>query len=167
VEKIHLKYGIPNKQIVDVLTCLVDSKEIDLKIPIHKYQKFSQFVLSIDAMWFWLELLLSTFSVASIYVFNDNTSPLIYIRNIMGFVFSLFLPGYGLIKAVLPYREFSQLERTLLSIGASIAMVPFVGLFLNYFNKLTVTPILLCIFTLTVIFSLIGIGREFNGKNVS
>ena len=80
----------------------------------------------------------------------------------MGFIFSLFLPGYGFIKAVLPYREFSPLERIVLSIGTSIALVPFVGLFLNYINNLTVTPILLSLFILTLIFSLIGIWRELS-----
>jgi hypothetical protein len=166
VKEIQIKYGIPKKQIIDVLTSLIESKEIDLQFPIIKYEKFSQFVLSIDATWFWLEVLLSLVSVVSIFILNDNTSPLIYLRNIMGFIFSLFLPGYGFIKAVLPYREFSQLERILLSIGSSIALVPFVGLFLNFLNNLTVTPILLSILILSVIFSIIGIWREYKQKIV-
>jgi hypothetical protein len=162
VQIIQLKYGIPKKQILDVVTNLIDSKEIDLQFPIQNNQKFGQFVLSIEATWFWLVLFLSMVSIASIYVFNDNTSPLIYIRNIMGFIFSLFLPGYGFIKAVLPYREFSQLERTMLSIGSSMALVPFVGLFLNYLNQLSLVPILISVFMLTIVCSIIGIIREFS-----
>jgi hypothetical protein len=161
VEKIYEKYSIPKKQIIDVLTSLVDSKEIDLRFPLQRNQIFSQFIFSIDAIWFWLEVILSLIAVVSIYFINDSASSLMYIRNIMGFVFSLFLPGYGFIKAILPYREFSLLERMVLSIGSSIAIVPFIGLFLNYINNLTVAPIIFIIFILTIIFSIIGIWREY------
>lgn len=164
VQKLHLKYDIPTEQITDVINSLVENKKIDLHFPIQNNQTFSQFFFSINATWFWIEVLLSTISVASIYFLNDNASPLIYIRNIMGLIFSLYLPGYGFIKAVLPYKEFSQLERNLLSIGSSIALVPFIGLFLNFINKMTVGPILLSIFTITTFFSLVGIIREFNQK---
>ena len=44
----------------------------------------------------------------------------------------LFLPGFTLIKTLFPTREIDNIERTALSIGMSLALVPLVGLLLNY-----------------------------------
>ena len=58
------------------------------------------------------------------------------IRVILGLPFILFIPGYILIFALFPCRKTDQgidiIERIALSFGLSIAVVPLIGLGLNY-----------------------------------
>jgi uncharacterized membrane protein len=55
------------------------------------------------------------------------------LRIAVGLVFVLFSPGYTLIAALFPRKEsLSGIERLALSFGLSIAVVPLIGLILNY-----------------------------------
>ncbi|MEM2739200.1 MAG: DUF1616 domain-containing protein, partial [Candidatus Bathyarchaeia archaeon] len=67
-------------------------------------------------------------------VYTSNLSQAIAILRVMlGSVFVLFIPGYSLIEALYPGSgDLSPLERLALSIGLSLAVVPLVGLILNY-----------------------------------
>jgi uncharacterized membrane protein len=54
-------------------------------------------------------------------------------RIALGLVFVLFLPGYVLVAALYPRRDdLDPVERLALSLGLSIAVVPLIGLGLNY-----------------------------------
>jgi len=55
------------------------------------------------------------------------------VRIALGLVFVLFSPGYSLIAALFPRQSsLSGIERVALSFGLSIAVVPLIGLALNY-----------------------------------
>jgi uncharacterized membrane protein len=55
------------------------------------------------------------------------------LRNLLGLPLVLFLPGYSLIAALFPAKsDLDGIERTALSFGLSIAVVPLIGLGLNY-----------------------------------
>lgn len=55
------------------------------------------------------------------------------LRIILGIPFVLFFPGYALMAALFPRRDrMSGIERVALSFGMSIALVPLIGLILNY-----------------------------------
>jgi len=55
------------------------------------------------------------------------------LRVILGLPFLLFFPGYTLIAALFPRKsDLDGIERTALSFGLSIAVVPLLGLALNY-----------------------------------
>lgn len=55
------------------------------------------------------------------------------VRIALGLIFVLFLPGYTLTAALFPKREsLGAIERTALSFGLSIAVVPLIGLIMNY-----------------------------------
>ncbi len=59
--------------------------------------------------------------------------PLPVLRIILGLPFILFLPGYTLIAALFPKKsDLDAIERVALSFGLSIAVVPLIGLALNY-----------------------------------
>jgi len=63
-------------------------------------------------------------------VFTLEDSP---VRWILGLVFVLILPGYVTTAALFPSRErIDWIERGALSLGLSVAIVPLVGLMLNY-----------------------------------
>lgn len=62
-----------------------------------------------------------------------SESPLIPIRYVLGSLYVLYIPGATLIEALYPkHEDLSPLERLALSIGLSLALVPLVGLILNY-----------------------------------
>lgn len=55
------------------------------------------------------------------------------LRVVLGLPFVLFLPGYTLIAALYPRRDdLDGVERVALSLGLSLAVVPLIGLVLNY-----------------------------------
>jgi len=55
------------------------------------------------------------------------------LRIILGIPFVLFFPGYTLIAALFPRKEsMDNVQRAALSLGLSIAVVPLIGLILNY-----------------------------------
>jgi uncharacterized membrane protein len=56
-----------------------------------------------------------------------------FLRTALGMTMLLFLPGYALIAALFPAKnDLDGIERTALSFGLSIAVVPLIGLSLNY-----------------------------------
>ena len=60
-------------------------------------------------------------------------SPSSVLRIILGLPFLLFFPGYVLIAVLFPRKsDLGRIERLVLSMGLSIAIVPLVGLVLNY-----------------------------------
>lgn len=67
------------------------------------------------------------------------------VRVVLGLPFVLFFPGYCLIGALFPKREdLDPIERVALSFGLSIAVVPLIGLGLNYTAwGIRLTPILI------------------------
>ncbi|MFC1866167.1 DUF1616 domain-containing protein [Chloroflexota bacterium] len=59
--------------------------------------------------------------------------PSFVLRIIIGLPFLLFFPGYSLILALFPKKDqIGGIERFALSFGLSIAVVPLIGLILNY-----------------------------------
>ncbi|MFC1904414.1 DUF1616 domain-containing protein [Chloroflexota bacterium] len=55
------------------------------------------------------------------------------LRIVLGLLFVLFSPGYALLFALFPRRiDLGGIERVALSLGLSIAIVPTIGLILNY-----------------------------------
>lgn len=87
--------------------------------------------------------------VLSVFTPHINTTP---IRTILGIPMVLFLPGYALIAALFPgKKDLDGIERLALSFGLSIAVVPLLGLGLNFTPfGIRLVPILftLSIFTL-------------------
>jgi len=78
----------------------------------------------------WAALLLTALTLISIFIPPFSTSA---IRIALGLPFVLFLPGYALIAALFPGKsELDGIERLALSFGMSIAVVPLIGLALNY-----------------------------------
>ncbi len=66
--------------------------------------------------------------VALVFFAPDSTA-----RQVLGLVFVLFLPGYAATAALFPENEqIDGIERVALSFGLSIAIVPLIGLGLNF-----------------------------------
>jgi len=80
------------------------------------------------------------------------------VRVPLGLVMVLFLPGYALIAALFPKRnDLDGIERMALSFGLSIAVVPLMGLGLNYTPwGIRLTPVVVSISAFTVVMSAIA-----------
>ena len=84
------------------------------------------------------------------------------LRTVLGLPMVLFLPGYALIAALFPAKDdLDGIERIALSFGLSIAVVPLIGLGLNYTPwGIRLIPILVSLSLFTIILSFIAIYRR-------
>ena len=73
-------------------------------------------------------ILLALILITLVYLAPDNAA-----RQILGLIFVLFLPGYAATAALFPENDqIDGIERIALSFGLSIAIVPLIGLALNF-----------------------------------
>jgi hypothetical protein len=122
----------------------------------------SEFIFSKRVLWYWIILTLSIVTSISVFTIPEAIYPLAFVRNTLGIIFMLFLPGLALIKtlfpATIPIKTTSEnldnIELIALSLGLSIALTIFVGLILNHTPwGITLTSITLVLLGLTVIIS--------------
>jgi hypothetical protein len=136
-------------------------------------ETFTAYLASSQARWYWVTMLLVAATAAVALTVPENAVPLVYLRYVLGAIFILWLPGYAFIRALFPRRlplsgsfespekSLDTIERAALSLGMSIALVPIVGLLLNYTPwGITLTPIILSLLALTVVFSTAAVMRE-------
>jgi uncharacterized membrane protein len=79
------------------------------------------------------------------------------LRIVLGLPFILFFPGYTLMAALFPKKtDLGNVERVALSFGLSIAIVPLLGLILNYAWTIDLYPILISVSVFIVIASIVS-----------
>ncbi|MCL0078663.1 DUF1616 domain-containing protein, partial [Dehalococcoidia bacterium] len=103
------------------------------------------------------ELLVINF-LSVVLILTISFFPIQVLRIILGLPFILFLPGYTLIAALFPKKSgLDTGERVALSFGLSIAVVPLIGLVLNYTPwGIRLYPILLSLTFFIAAMSVIG-----------
>ena len=120
---------------------------------------------SAQVYWYWVIIALALATTTLIFTIPENAIPIVYVRYLLGSIFVLWLPGYTLIKALFPAKELDNIERTALSIGMSLALVPLTGLVLNYTPwGIRTTPITLTLLALTTTFATAAMIREHQAK---
>ena len=134
--------------------------EIELLEP-QPPENFMGYMLSLRSLWFWL--LSSLIAVSLSLVFLVSRPPLVYVRYILGSIFVLYLPGSMLIEALYPRgEELEPLERLALSIGLSLAVVPLIGLVLNYTPwGIRLTPVSISLAIFTEAMAIIALRRKY------
>ena len=114
-----------------------------------------------------LVILLTLSCIPFVLVPPLNETPM---RIILGLLLVLFLLGYSLIAAIFPRKDDPDgIERIALSFGLSIAVVPLIGLALNYTPfGIRLVPILVVLSVFTVSLAVIAgvrrLGLEFRAK---
>jgi hypothetical protein len=164
------KYPLPDQKILNHIQKLQEKEKIHLKPPqTQPPQSFTAYIGSSQAAWYWTTVILTAATILIVFTVPEDAYPLAYSRNILGTIFVLWLPGYAFIKALFPQKlpiktsdkNLDTIERIALGIGMSIALVPIVGLLLNYTPwGIRLTPITLSLTGLTLTFATAAIIRQ-------
>jgi hypothetical protein len=164
VEIIQLEHGVRQEEILKLVLELQAQNVVNLKKePFIISKNLIGYIFTRNSAWYWLIMVITSLTIVSVYIISDVYFPLMYVRYALGSLFVLILPGYTLIKALFPSNELDFKERITLSMGCSIAIVPLVGLLLNYTVwGIRITPIMFSLSIFTIILSNIGIYREYN-----
>jgi hypothetical protein len=129
-----------------------------------------------EASWFWATITLAVTTTLVVFIIPEDAVPQVYIRNVLGAAFLTGVPGYSLVRALFPLSKQSEnngakidtIERVALSIGLSLALVPLVGLLLNYTQwGVSLAPVMLSLLTLTAVLATIALTRELQGRRMS
>lgn len=166
INQIQLEYPTSKQEIMNHIIHLKNQGKLVFKnpptfIPL----TLKNYLLSTQAQWYWLIIILSLITTVLVFTIPETAYPIVYARYILGSIFVLLLPGYSLIKALFPTKEIDNIERTALSIGMSLALVPIIGLLLNYTPwGIHLTPITISLLTLTITLATVALLREHQAK---
>jgi len=112
-------------------------------------------------LWFYGAVSIAIVTVLAVYTLPEAL-PLVAVRWVLGGVFVLFIPGYVTIEALFPKgRELDGIERLALSLGLSLALVPLIGLVMNYTPwGIRLDPMVASLTLYTLAISIIGVARK-------
>jgi len=152
--------GTPAWVATRALHSLIEEKKLTISDPSPPKSTVG-YLASSYSLWFWGAIAALLVTLASIYLL-PSTPPFVYVRYIFGSIAVLFLPGYTLIEALYPKKEdLDGLERLALSIGLSLALVPLVGLLLNYTPwGIRLDPIVVSLALLDIFLASAGAARK-------
>ena len=168
------KLQISEREILETILQLQNEGKISLtKQQSQTSLNLTAYLKTEQALWYWITLTLSAATTAVVFTIPENFYPWVYVRYVLGTIFVLWLPGYTFIKALFPAeppiktseKTLDTIERVALSLGMSLALVPIVGLLLNYTPwGIRLTPIVLSLLALTVVFATAAVIREHQAK---
>jgi hypothetical protein len=127
------------------------------------------------AIWFWLTIAIGTITSILTLTISESANQWVFIRNILGLVFILFLPGFAFVKALFQNNlshknsigNLETIQHITLSVGMSIVLVTIVGFLLYYspwgLNLITIVPSL---FLLTSLLATAAVIREYKKNSV-
>ena len=178
VDQVQALSSKSKQEILNRIMHLQQEEKIRLKPPqTPTPEKFRSYLRSNHAVWYWITMTLTLATTLIVFVVPEDDFPLVYARYALGIVYILWLPGYAFIKALFPQtlpfaralahslgtteKNLDTIERVALSLGMSIALVPIIGLLLNYTPwGIRLTPTVLSLTALTIIFATAAIVRE-------
>ena len=140
----------------------IKSGEIVIEDP-NPPRDYYEYITRLDySSWFWAGLCLIALTLVSI-VLSSYSYWVQLIRYIVGTVFVVFIPGYFTLEALYPSgKEFNDLEKLALSIGLSLALVPLIGLLLNYTPwGIRLWPVTIALSVYSIIMALVASYRKY------
>lgn len=161
-EYVKSKFGGTSFRELKMLYDEVRNRRLILADP-NPPKDFLGYVIRLDySLWFWVVVIASLATLTTI-ALSEYVSLLNYLRYVLGTVYVLFVPGYVTIEALYPKGdELSNLERLALSIGLSLAIVPLLGLVLNYTPwGIRLVPIVALLTTYIIVISITALYRKY------
>jgi cation transport ATPase len=172
VNLVQQKFPLSEEELISILL------DLETENKIHFTKKDSPtttskgtYTFSTNALWYWITVALAIATAAAVFTIPEDSYPLVYLRQGLGIIFVLFLPGYALIKTLYPSihtssENIDSIVRVALSIGLSIALTAIVGLVLNYTPwGIRLTPVTISLLVLTVVLATLALAREKMTKN--
>jgi hypothetical protein len=159
-----------DKQIINSIVKLQNQGRLKVTAPPTSITKASAYLKTAQASWYWITLALTIATMGVVFTIPADSYPPAYIRQGLGIIFVLWLPGYSLTRILFPKqvlkstsdKDLDTTERVALSIGLSLALASVVVLLLNYtFWGITITTTVLSLSALTLVFATAGIIREY------
>jgi hypothetical protein len=174
VKEIHEQFpSITEKVIVEAMLELQNEGKLQFATKHALPHNLILFLKTNAALWYWVTFAIAIAAAVSVFVVPEGAYPFVVLRYVLGSVFILWLPGYTFIKALFPTelplktndRNLDLIERVVLSFGMSLALVPIVGLLLNYTPwGIRLAPITLSLTALTLTFATTAVVREYQSS---
>ncbi len=168
--------NLSEKEIINLLNQLEAEDKIHFDMIPEISASFGTYIFSLESAWFWIITAVALLTTFTVFTIPQDWFPFAYVRNVLGVIFVFFLPGYTLARAIfqkkVPIKTASEsldnIERLALSIAMSLALTPIIGLILYHTPfGVGLTPITLSLLTLTVLFAIAALTREYNAKSAS
>jgi hypothetical protein len=160
VANIESELGYKSDRVISKLIQLRTEGKI-LIIEERPINSLSGFTFSPYSLWFWGALTAVILSMISIY-FTSGAA--LYLRYIFGGLLILFLPGYSLVEFLFARKQDMEdnLTRAALSIGLSLAIVPLVGLVLNFTPfGIRLLPVALSLGGISIILLFLSLAKKY------
>jgi hypothetical protein len=158
-----------NKEILDAILNLQSEGKLHLTETRSLPGNVRGYLRTSNASWYWITVAATLAALVSVFLISEEAYPIVIVRYVLGAIFILWLPGYAFIKALFPVtlpiktsdKNLDTIERAALSFGMSLALVPIVGLLLNYTPwGIRLTPITVSLTALTLSFATAAVIRE-------
>lgn len=168
--------NLSENEIIDILNQLEAENKIHFNVKPETSTSFGTYFFSFESAWYWTIIAVALVTTLTVFTIPQDSFPLAYVRNVLGVIFALFLPGYAFVKAIFQKKvpikttseSFDNIERLVLSIAMSIALTPMVGLILYYTPiGIGLTPITLSLLALTTLFATAAMAREYFAKSTT
>ena len=162
-------FGLEEKVILESVMKLQTEGLIKLENQALQSRSLATYLKTGEALWYWITIAAGALAAALVLAISENVYPWVYVRNVFGLIFVLFLPGYAAVKALFPVdmplktstKELETIELIGLSVGMSIALVSIVGLLLFYSPfGLDLTAVVLSLLGLTLILATVAVLRS-------
>jgi DNA-binding Lrp family transcriptional regulator len=167
---LHESLDLAEEEIVNYILKLQAEGIIRLQTQTRESRGFVNYLKTRSAIWYWLTIAIGTTTSILSFSISESIYPWFLARNLLGFVFILFLPGFAFIKVLFqsnklrktPIGGLEAIKYCVLSISLSIALVSIVGILLFYSPwGLNLITVVLGLFTLTSIFATAAVIREY------
>ena len=131
---------------------------------------FSFYMSSNQALWYWATIATSLFTLVFAFLIGEDFYPWSYIRNVLGLIFVLWLPGYTFVRAFFPVNvpktetstNLIRVDRIALSIIMSMALVALIGLVLNFTPwGIRIITIMVSLLVFSLVFATVAVVREY------
>ena len=174
VSQVRQRYPISEKEVLARITYLQEQQKVTLVAPdIGALPNLNNGPYSGASFWYWATNAAIAATIFVVLTIPESLYPMVYLRYFLGSVFILWLPGYALVKALFPTelpvkttdKTLDSIERAALSIGLSLALVPMVGLVLNYTPwGITIVSVTLSLAASTASLATIAVVREYQAE---
>ncbi len=154
---------IDEEDFVATVKAMAQDGSLVLQEPSYEIESALDYLFTLTLSgWLWSSFGLTAVALITV-AFIPDLFPLNVVRWVLGSIFVLYLPGYALLQLLFPKgSEIDTLERFALSIGTSLAVVPLIGLILNYTPwGIRLAPITASLAAFTTVFATAAATRKY------